>query len=93
MSSESDLERARRISRANSDALLSKPNVIAVGVGYLEESQTELAIVVMVEQKVPLTTLAKDEVVPSEIEGLPVEVRVVGEVSAQEEADSEGPSL
>jgi hypothetical protein len=44
----------------------------------------------MVEQKVPLSALAEDEIVPSEIDGLPVEVRVVGEVSAQGDAESQG---
>ncbi len=42
---------------------------------------------VMVNQKVPLSALAKNEVVPNEIEGLPVDVRVVGEVSAQDGAE------
>jgi hypothetical protein len=85
MSSDPALERARAISRAHSDALLAKPNVVGVGLGYLAGSPTELTLVVMVEQKIPLSALAEDEIVPSEIEGLPVEVREVGEVSAQGE--------
>jgi acyl-CoA synthetase (AMP-forming)/AMP-acid ligase II len=85
MSSNLALERARKISRAHSDALLAKPNVIGVGLGYLAGSPTELTLVVMVDRKVPLSALAEDEIVPSEIEGLPVEVREVGEVSAQGE--------
>jgi len=83
MSSNPALERARQISRAHSDSLLAKPNVVAVGLGYQKGSQSELTLVVMVEQKLPLSALAEDEIVPSEIDGLPVEVRVVGEVSAQ----------
>jgi hypothetical protein len=43
----------------------------------------------MVSQKVPLSALAEDEVVPGEIEGLPVDVRVVGEVSAQGEVENQ----
>ncbi len=89
MSTDPALERARQISRAHSDALLSKPNVVAVGVGYREGSQSELMLVVMVEHKLPLSALAEDEIVPSEIDGLPVEVRVVGEVSAQGEAGNQ----
>lgn len=92
MSSDPALERAREISRAHSDSLLAKPNVIAVGLGYLEGSTSELTLVVMVEQKVPLSALAEDEIVPSEIDGLPVQVRVVGEVSAQgDEKEAEEP--
>lgn len=89
MSSDPALERAREISRAHSDSLLAKPNVVAVGLGYLDDSPTELTLVVMVEQKMPLSALAEDEIVPSEIDGLPVEVRVVGEVSAQEESKNQ----
>ena len=87
MSSDSALERARQISRAHSDALLAKPNVVGVGIGYQKGSQSELTLVVMVEQKLPLSALAEDDIVPSEIDGLPVEVRVVGEVRAQGEAE------
>ena len=88
MSSDPALERAREISRAHSDSLLAKPNVVAVGLGYLEGSTSDLTLVVMVEQKVPLSALAEDEIVPSEIDGLLVQVRVVGEVSAQGEEES-----
>ena len=87
MSSDPALERAREISRTHSSALLAKPNVVAVGLGYLNDSPSELTLVVMVNQKVPLSALAEDEVVPSEIEGLPVDVRVVGHVSAQDGAE------
>ena len=90
MSEDPALDRARQISRAYSDSLLAKPNVVAVGLGYLEGSTNELTLVVMVEQKVPLSALAEDEIVPTEIDGLRVEVRVVGEVSAQEEPENEG---
>ena len=88
MSSDPALERAREISRAHSESLLTKPNVVAVGLGYLDGSPTELTLVVMVEKKVPLSALAEDEILPSEIDGLKVEVRVVGEVSAQEEVEN-----
>jgi len=90
MSTDPALERARQVSRAHSDALLAKPNVVAVGVGYREGSQSELMLVVMVEQKLPLSALAEDEIVPSEIDGLPVDIRVVGEVSAQGEGENQG---
>ena len=83
-----DIEQARQISRSHSEELLAKPNVVAVGVGFQEGSTTELALVVMVKRKVPNSALTGDEIVPREIEGLAVEVREVGEVSAQ--AGTEG---
>ena len=90
MSEDPALDRARQISRAHSVSLLAKPNVVGVGLGHREGSATELRLVVMVERKMPLSALAEDEIVPSEIEGLPVEVRVVGEVSAQEAPENRG---
>ncbi len=86
MSLDPALERARQISRAHSDTLLAKPNVVGVGIGYQKGSQSELTLVVMVKQKLPLSALSEDEIVPREIDGLPVEVRMVGEVSTQGEA-------
>jgi len=90
VSSEPALVRAREILRTNSERLLAKPNVVAVGVGYREGSQSELALVVMVKHKLPESALAEDEIVPREIDGLSVEVRMVGEVSAQGEVGSQG---
>ena len=90
MSSEPALKRARQILRAHSDRLLAKPNVVGVGVGYRKSSPSELALVVMVKQKLPESALAEDEIVPSDIDGLPVEVRMVGEVNAQMDASNQG---
>ena len=82
-----DIDQARQISRSHSETLLAKPNVVAVGIGYQEGSTTELVLVVMVNRKLPESALAGDEIVPREIDGLRVEVREVGEVSAQEGAE------
>ena len=90
MSTEPALKRARQILRAHSDRLLAKPNVVAVGVGYRDGSSSELVLVVMVKQKLPKSALAEDEIVPSDIDGLPVEVRMVGEFNAQVEANNQG---
>ena len=90
MSTESALKRARQILRAHSDRLLAKPNVVGVGVGYRESSPSELVLVGMVKQKLPESALAEDEIVPSDIDGLPVEVRMVGEVNAQMDASNQG---
>jgi hypothetical protein len=42
-----------------------------------------VALVVMVKQKLPRTQLREEDLLPQEIEGIPVEVRVVGELRAQ----------
>lgn len=74
------LEAARQVSRAHARQLLAKANVVGVGVGQREGGAVTL--VVMVERKLPREQLAEADLVPSEIEGLPVEVREVGELKA-----------
>lgn len=79
-------ERASAVKNAYTDELMSKANVVGVGVGLLERggvrTQT-VALVVMVNRKVPRAQLSADDVIPTEIEGVPVDVREVGEISAQ----------
>jgi hypothetical protein len=58
-------------------------NVVGVGVGYRGGARQELALVVMVKQKLPRAQLREEDLLPQEIEGIPVEVRVVGELRAQ----------
>jgi hypothetical protein len=77
------LEHARAVSRANADRLLAMANVVGVGVGYRDGARQELALVVMVKQKLPRAQLREEDLLPQEIEGIPVEVRVVGELGAQ----------
>jgi hypothetical protein len=83
---QAELEKARVVKEANTDELMSKANVVGVGVGLLgrggERKQT-VAVVVMVKQKVPRAQLSADDIIPTEIEGVPVDVREVGEISAQ----------
>lgn len=83
MTPEQALEHARAVSRANADRLLAMANVVGVGVGYRGGARQELALVVMVKQKLPRTQLREEDLLPQEIEGIPVEVRVVGELRAQ----------
>jgi len=80
---EQALEHARAVSRANADRLLAMANVVGVGVGYRGGTRQELTLVVMVKQKLPRTQLREEDLLPQEIEGIPVEVRVVGELAAQ----------
>lgn len=75
------LEAARRVSRAHARELLAKANVVGVGVGSAESG--ELTLVVMVTHKLPQEQLRKADLVPPVIEGIPVEVRVVGELKAE----------
>lgn len=83
--SRSQTEKIRAIRRAYEDELMSKANVVGVGVGFQQqggERTGELALVVMVKKKVPLEQLAPEDVIPSSLEGVPVDVQEVGEIRA-----------
>ena len=82
---QSTTEKASAVKRAYQAELMSKANVVGVGVGQRQKggSKTdEVALVVMVSRKLPLASLAPDDILPSEIEGLPVDVQEVGELRA-----------
>jgi hypothetical protein len=59
------------------------PNVTGVGTGRDEVTGRDV-IVVFVTRKVPRDRLRDEDVVPDELEGVPVRVLAIGEVSAQE---------
>ena len=65
---------------------MSKPYVVGVGLGLhrAEGQRTDvIGLVVMVSQKVPDALIAPEARIPAEIEGVPVDVREVGEFKAQ----------
>jgi hypothetical protein len=75
----------RNIKTRYEDELLAKPNVVGIGVGMKvkEDQQTqEMALIVMVTQKVPASELAPEDRIPREVEGIPVDVKEVGEFEA-----------
>lgn len=67
------------------DELLSKPNVVGVAIGYSQiggQTTDKLALVVLVTNKVPQTTLKPEDQIPISIEGIPIDVQEVGEITA-----------
>jgi hypothetical protein len=77
--------RVRAIKKAHEKALMDKANVVGVGVGLRQQGGVrtgEVALVVMVSRKVPPDQLSPDDVIPDEIEGVPVDVQEVGEIKA-----------
>ena len=68
------------------EVLLSKPNVVGVGIGYKTVGQVktkEISIVVMVQRKLPEVALSPDAIIPSQMAGVAVDVIQVGEIRAQ----------
>jgi|Deesub1362A_J573_1020465.scaffolds.fasta_scaffold04872_3 hypothetical protein len=86
------VERARRVKEKYEQELMAKANVVGVGVGLRQRGGLfgdEVVLVVMVRRKQPRSQLAEEDLVPSELEGIAVDVQEVGEISAHSAA--EGP--
>jgi len=78
-------ERVASVKEAFKEDLLAKPNVIGVGVGLREregELTDEIVLVVLVTKKLPMTEIEPDDLIPTEIEGVPIDVQEVGEIAA-----------
>jgi hypothetical protein len=80
-------EYAKQVQAKYAQELMQKANVIGVGVGRAREGDeptTEVAIVVMVEKKLPEDQLNHDDILPRDIEGVRVDVQEVGTLDAQQ---------
>lgn len=80
------VQKASAVRRAHQAELMAKPNVVGVGVGYrwVAGQRTEtVALVVMVTHKLPPEALTPEDVIPPEIDGVPVDVQEVGQLNAQ----------
>ena len=80
-----DLDRIRAVKARYETDLMDKANVVGVGIGLRQqggEPTGEPVIVVSVTHKVPLTQLALGDVIPRELEGIPVDVQATGELRA-----------
>jgi hypothetical protein len=79
-------ERAMLVLEARKEELLAKANVVGLGVGLKQvENQitNQIAIVVMVNHKRPSAELPPVEQIPSQIEGVDIDVQEVGDWEAQ----------
>jgi hypothetical protein len=80
------LDQLKRLQAVKSDHegdLLRKANVVGVGIGFRQrggEASKEPAIVVSVTEKLPLERLDPSDVIPEELDGVPVDVQVVGKL-------------
>ena len=78
-------ERIVRAKNASKEDLLLMPNVVGVAVGRkVSKGKTtkELSVVVLVEKKTSLNTLALNERVPQTVFGVPTDVVEVGRLEA-----------
>jgi hypothetical protein len=83
--SEKAIQQAMAVKARHEARLMQKANVVGVGVGFREEGgkfTDQVALVVNVIRKLPKDQLAPEDLIPTEIEGVPVDVRETGEIRA-----------
>jgi hypothetical protein len=76
-----DLSTVLTAKQNNVSRLLSRPNVVACGVGYKVTSEgptDELSVVVSVSQKLPAAQLAESDLVPRNVDGIKTDVIQTG---------------
>jgi hypothetical protein len=80
-----ELERLRVVKDLHEADLMQKPNVVGVGIGLRQrggETTDEAVIVVSVTHKQPDFLMTPDDVIPAELDGVPVDVQAVGKLKA-----------
>ena len=86
MSSQDELmARASAVQAAHAEALMQKANVVGVAIGLRQrrgEYTDEVALVVMVNQKLPKAQLAPEDIIPDMLDGVPVDVQETGVFTA-----------
>lgn len=81
MDNSAEMKRVRTVKQKHEKALLRKKNVVGVGVGLRQkdgEYTDQVVLTVMVARKVPASQLSCGDRIPSELEGVPVDVQEVG---------------
>jgi hypothetical protein len=80
-----EMARIRAVKAAHEAELMRKANVVGVGIGLRQRDGQytgELALIVSVTHKVPPEELDAEDLVPREIDGVPVDVQAVGTLRA-----------
>jgi hypothetical protein len=83
--SEEMQQKISNIQAKYADELMAKAHVVGLGVGMAKvggEYTNEMALVVLVDKKVPMEELAPEDRIPAEIEGVRVDVNEVGVIEA-----------
>ncbi len=78
-------EQLRRVKEMHKEAILAKPNVVGIGLGYKvrgKQKTEELSVVALVRQKIPKAGLAPEALVPPQIDQVPTDVMEVGDLRA-----------
>jgi hypothetical protein len=85
MNPKQTLEEVSKVKALYEKQLMKLPNVVGVGVGFKQKNgqpTDEIALIVNVRQKKSLFDLAVEALIPSELDGVTVDVQEVGTISA-----------
>jgi hypothetical protein len=85
MASQINLDWVRKVKAKYEALLLSKKHVVGIGIGFKEkDGQTtdQMALVVSVSKKIPVSEIGIADRIPTELEGVPLDVKEVGEIRA-----------
>jgi hypothetical protein len=81
------IQRVQAVKAAHEAELMAKANVVGVGIGFRQQQQTrtdDVVLVVMVEKKLPRAQLKPIDIIPGQIDGVPVDVQEVGRIVPQD---------
>lgn len=81
MGQDEQTARATLVQTKYTDMLLKIPHVMGVAVGLIKKDGVYtgvVGVVVMVDQKQPADTLAPQDLIPNQLDGVPVDVQEIG---------------
>jgi len=84
------IDNAKFVQSRYQSELLNKKNVNSVGIGYIRKGgkmTKDIGLIVTVEAKKPMNALAVEDQLPSEIEGVRLDVHEVGKLEKHAESD------
>jgi hypothetical protein len=80
-----EMQKALDVQSRYQEYLMRKPHVLGIAVGYATQSgvaTSEIALIVLVDQKIPPQELSPDARIPSRLEGVRVDVQETGTLTA-----------
>jgi hypothetical protein len=86
MAQDEQTARAMLVQQKYTDMLLKLPHVVGVGIGFVKRGGVQTAqigLVVMVDQKISAQDIDPVDKVPTELDGVPVDVQEIGVPTAQ----------
>lgn len=88
MDDSAEMERVRAVKQKHEKALLRRKNVVGVGIGLRQKDgqyTDQVVLTVMVGRKEPASQLACRDLIPRELDGVPVDVQEVGILSTDQQ--------